>query len=61
MKTKKEIQTMSNSELKLYITNLTNEFESIKNVIKDKCKELVELEKEYNNINNEIKTRKTIY
>lgn len=52
---------MSNSELKLYITNLTNEFESIKNVIKDKCKELVELEKEYNNINNEIKTRKTIY
>lgn len=61
MKTQQEIQSMSNSELKLYLTNITNDFERIKNEMKEKCKELVDLEKEYNNVNTEIKTRKTIY
>lgn len=52
---------MSNSELKLYQTNITNDFERIKKEIKELCQKLVDLEQEYNHVNSEIKIRKTIY
>jgi hypothetical protein len=61
MKTQQELQSMSNAELKLYSENITNDFARIKNEMEKKCKELIELEKEFNKVNNEIKTRKIIY
>jgi hypothetical protein len=55
-----DLSKMSNSELKLYSETLTNEFERVKNEIKQKCNKLIELEKTFNNVAVEIKTRKNI-
>ena len=61
MEPNKDLTKMSNAELKLYINSLTNTFESLKKNIKTICEELVDVEKEYNRVNNEINTRKTAY
>lgn len=61
MEENKDISKMSNSELKIYSETLTNEFEMVKNEIKKQCNRLIELEKEFNNVTIEIKTRKNIY
>lgn len=58
---KKNTKNMSNTEIKVYLLQLENEFEAKKNNIKKICEELIELEHEYNSAKNELNIRKTIY
>lgn len=58
---KKNTKNMSNTEIKVYLLQLENEFEAKKNNIKKICEELIELEHEYNSAQNELNIRKTIY
>lgn len=58
---KKDAKNMTNTEIKVYLLQLENEFEAKKNSIKKICQELIELEHEYNNTQNELNIRKTIY
>ena len=51
---------MSNSELKLQIESLRNIFESKKNMLKNICEEMGEVEKEYLDATHELKIRKNI-
>ena len=51
---------MSNSELKLQIESLRNIFESKKNMLRNICEEMGEVEKEYLNATHELKIRKNI-
>ena len=57
---KKNYKEMSNSELKLQIESLRNIFESKKNMLKNICEEMGEVEKEYLNATHELKIRKNI-
>ena len=57
---KRNYKEMSNSELKLQIESLRNIFESKKNMLKNICEEMGEVEKEYLNATNELKIRKKI-
>ena len=57
---KRNYKEMSNSELKLQIESLRNIFESKKNMLKDICEEMGEVEKEYLNATHELKIRKNI-
>ena len=58
---KENTKNMSNTEIKVYLLQLENEFEAKKNNIKKICEELIELEHEYNSAQNELNIRKTIY
>lgn len=57
----KDTSKMSNSELKLYLTSLENEFEAKKAKLKEMCEELEDIQFEYSNAQNELKIRKNIY
>ena len=57
---KRNYKEMSNSELKLRIESLRNIFESKKNMLKNICEEMGEVEKEYLDATHELKIRKNI-
>lgn len=57
---KRNYKEMSNSELKLQIESLRNIFESKKNMLRNICEEMGEVEKEYLNATHELKIRKNI-
>ena len=57
---KRNYKEMSNSELKLQIERLRNIFESKKNMLKNICEEMGEVETEYLNATHELKIRKNI-
>ena len=57
---KRNYKEMSNSELKLQIESLRNIFESKKNMLKNICEQMGEVEKEYLNATHELKIRKNI-
>ena len=57
---KRNYKEMSNSELKLQIESLRNIFECKKNMLKNICEEMGEVEKEYLNATHELKIRKNI-
>ena len=57
---KRNYKEMSNSELKLQIESIRNIFESKKNMLKNICEEMGEVEKEYLNATHELKIRKNI-
>ena len=57
---KRNYKEMSNSELKLQIESLRNIFESKKNMLKNICEEMGEVEKEYLDATHELKIRKNI-
>lgn len=57
----KNCSELSNSEIKLYLESLNNEFESKKAKIKELCEELIEIEKAYNDAQTEINIRRTIF
>jgi chromosome segregation ATPase len=52
---------LSNSELKMRIENLKNEFEAKKIKLREICEEMGKIEKEYITANNELSVRKNIY
>ena len=58
---KRNYKEMSNSELKLQIESLRNIFESKKNMLKNICEEMGEVEKEYLDATHELKIRKNIF
>ena len=57
---KRNYKEMSNSELKLQIESLRNIFESKKNMLKNICEEMGEVEKEYLAAAHELEIRKNI-
>ena len=57
---KRNYKEMSNSELKLQIESLRNIFESKKNMLKNICEEMGEVEKEYLSAAHELEIRKNI-
>lgn len=57
---KRNYKEMSNSELKLQIESLRNIFESKKNMLRNICEEMGEVEKEYLDAAHELKIRKNI-
>ena len=57
---KRNYKEMSNSELKLQIESLRNIFESKKNMLRNICEEMGEVEKEYLDATHELKIRKNI-
>lgn len=52
---------MSNSEIRLRIETLKNEFEAKKIKLRELCEEMDKIEKEYLDANNELSVRKNIY
>lgn len=58
---RKDCSEMSNSDLKAYISTLENEFEAKKSKMKEICNELKEIEDAYNDAQNEIKIRRTVF
>jgi len=52
---------MTNSELKICLEQTENEFEAKKNEVKRLVDELEKLKLKYNNINNELNSRKNIF
>ena len=52
---------MSNTELKLKINSLIDEFEAKKTEIIKKCKELEAIQAEYDAVNSELDLRKNIF
>ena len=57
---KRNYKEMSNSELKLQIESLRNIFESKKNMLRNICEEMGEVEKEYLAAAHELEIRKNI-
>lgn len=57
MKKTYNIEMMSNSEIKLHMMNLENEYKSIQNNIKKEATRMSELDKEYNNLKKELNKR----
>ena len=57
---KRNYTEMSNSELKLQIESLRNIFESKKNMLRNICEEMGEVEKEYLDATHELEIRKNI-
>ena len=57
---KRNYKEMSNSELKLQIESLRNIFESKKNMLRNICEEMGEVEKEYLDTTHELEIRKNI-
>jgi hypothetical protein len=58
---KENFKEMSNSEIKLYIENLRNEFEGKKLKLKEICDEMDEIEREYLNVTKELEIRRNLY
>lgn len=58
---KKDASSMSNSEIKLYLETLNNEFEAKKAKLVELCKEIEDIQFEYTNAEIELKIRKNIY
>lgn len=58
---RKDYSSMSNSELKLLLETINNEFEAKKSSILRLCEELESLKLKYDNINNEINSRKNLF
>jgi len=56
-----DYNNMSNMELKLCIETLQNEFEAKKAEIVKICEELEEIQRKYNDVNNEINLRQNIF
>ena len=52
---------MSNSEIRMRIETLKNEFEAKKIKLRELCEEMDKIEKEYLDANNELSVRKKIY
>jgi hypothetical protein len=52
---------MSNSEIRMRIETLKNEFEAKKIKLRELCEEMDKIEKEYLDANNELSVRKNIY
>lgn len=57
----KDCSELTNSELKLYIQSLENEFSAIKAKIKLLCEDMEKIESQYELAQNEINLRKTIF
>jgi hypothetical protein len=58
---KENFKEMSNSEIKLYIENLRNEFEGKKLKLKEICDEMDEIEREYLHATKELEIRRNLY
>lgn len=58
---KKNYNEMGNSEIKMYIDNLKNEFEAKKMRLKEICDEMNDIEKEYIKATQEMKIRRNLY
>ena len=56
-----DYSSMSNSELKLQMESLRNIFESKKNMLRNICEEMGEIEKEYLKVTHELEIRKNVY
>ena len=56
-----DYNNMTNTELKLCIETILNKFEAKKSEMIKICHELEDIQKEYNDINNEINLRKNIF
>lgn len=52
---------MSNSELKLCIETLQNEFDAKKSELIKLCEEIEDIQKRYNDANREINGRKNVF
>jgi len=57
---KKDYSNMSNSEIRLALETLKNEYEAKKSKVVSICKEMEELENEYTKAEQELKIRKNI-
>lgn len=57
----KNYTDMSNSEIKICIERLRNEFESRKIKLKEICKEMDTIERDYINATHELEMRRKIY
>ena len=57
---KKDCSSMSNSELKIYIETLRNEFESKKAELAKICETMGDIENEYLSATHELEIRKNI-
>jgi hypothetical protein len=58
---KKNYNEMGNSEIRVHIENLRNEFESKKMELKKICEEMDAIEKEYISALNELDVRRNLY
>lgn len=56
-----DYNNMSNTELRICIETLQNEFDAKKNEIIKLCSELEDIQRKYNEINTEINLRKNIF
>jgi uncharacterized coiled-coil DUF342 family protein len=56
-----DYNNMTNSELKLAIETLQNEFDAKKSEMLKLCEEIEEIQKKYNAINGEISLRKNMF
>lgn len=56
-----EYNEMSNTEIKLCMENLSNEFESKKIKLNELCNEMDELEREYLKAQKELEIRRNLY
>lgn len=56
-----DYKELSNSEIKMRIESLKNEFEAKKIKLREICEEMDKIEKEYLLANNELSIRKNIY
>ena len=56
-----DYNNMTNSELKICLEQTENEYENKKNEVKRLVDELEKLKLKYNNINNELNSRKNIF
>ena len=57
----KDCSELTNSELKLYIQSLEDEFSAVKAKIKSLCEDMEKIEAQYELAQNEINLRKTIF
>lgn len=58
---KQNCSEMSNSEIKIYLKTLDEEFEAKKNLVKQICAEMDKIEKKYRSAEQELNHRKNIY
>jgi len=56
-----DYNNMSNSELKLCIETLQNEFDAKKSELIKLCEEIEDIQKRYNDANREINGRKNVF
>lgn len=56
-----DYNNMSNTELKLCIETISNEFEAKKSELVKLCEELMEIQNRYNDADREINSRKNVF